>query len=375
MVHNAAPYLVGYTEYRADQPGGMHPYLTSHRACLVRADGTGRRLLAEELLREPYTWTQFAGWSPDGRIAVVYGGWESPENAAWEEEHRTFRMTQGWRHDVCLLDLASGRLVNLTAVERVSDYNAGLLWWPNDPTRLGFDALIDGLESPFSMSLDGTNKRDLTSGAREFTYGFNVSPDGKRIAYHKSYQVHVADADGSNPRRIETGHPFHFCPKWSPDGQWLLFLSGEHLDCHPYVVRPDGTGLRKLADRQGYQGGVQLLDIPSFHSGSSDVPVWAPDGQAVYYTAKFGDSVELMRVSLDGKVQRLTHSEPGVLNYHPVPSPDGQWLLLGSDRSGTRQLYVARADGGDAYPLTHVEVGCGAVHGYWQPVAVVAHGG
>jgi TolB protein len=35
------------------------------RSVIVKADGTGRRVLAEELTREKVSWTQFVGWSPD----------------------------------------------------------------------------------------------------------------------------------------------------------------------------------------------------------------------------------------------------------------------------------------------------------------------
>ena len=36
---------------------------------------------------------------------------------------------------------------------------------------------------------------------------------------------------------------------WSPEGTWVLFVSGEHYNCHPHIMRADGTGLKKLADR------------------------------------------------------------------------------------------------------------------------------
>src|ERR1700722_17854319 len=100
--------------------------------------------------------------------------------------------------------------------------------------------MIDGNMHPFRMDHDGKNKRDLTKGSNEFTYGFSASPDGKRISYHKSYRVYLADADGSNAKEIKTGNPFNFVPKWSPDGAWLVFLSGEHYDCHPHLVKADG---------------------------------------------------------------------------------------------------------------------------------------
>jgi len=358
--------LIGYTEGRNDLPAGQSANWVTNRACLVQADGSGRRVLAEELARKENSWTQFGGWSPDGKQAVILSLWESPENAAWEREHRTFRMTEGWLVDTCLLDLATGKITNLTAVDRVSIYNTGLFFLP-DGSGYGFTPLIHGVSKPYVMDLDGRNKRDVSGKGGGFAYGYSASPDGKRITYHENYQIYVSNLDGSDKRRIETGNPFNFVPQWSPDGQWLLFVSGEHYNCHPHVVKKDGTGRRKLADRGGYRGVVERLKHPDFHSESSDVPVWAKDGRSVYYTSKVGESIELMRVTLEGKVEQLTTSQPGVRHYHPSPSPDGRWLLFGSDRSGVMQLYVARADGSAARPVTAVPAGSCAMHGHWHP--------
>jgi hypothetical protein len=357
--------LIGYSEFRTDLPTRFANF-SSRRACVVRADGTGRRELAPGLIKDQYTWTGFDGWSPDGKLAVIICGWESPDNAAWEEEHRGFRLTEGWLVDEYLVDLKTGALTNLTAVERVSDYNSGLFFWPSDPTRLGFTAIIGGESRPYAMNRDGADKRDL-SAAAGFTYGFSSSPDGKRISYHRGYQVYLADADGPHAVRLDTGQPFNFSPQWSPDGKWLMFLAGEHYNCHPYVACRDGSGLRKLADRGGYRGTVTYMEVADFHGGSSDVPSWSADSQWVYYTSQIGNRVELVRVSLAGRTERLTHSAPGVLNYHPRPSPDGKWVLFGSNRDGVRQLYVARADGADLYPITHLRRSWGAMWPHWQP--------
>ncbi|MBN2562108.1 MAG: PD40 domain-containing protein [Phycisphaerae bacterium] len=359
--------LIGYSQFRTNIPGGRHPNCVTMRAHVVRPDGAGRRMLAEGLVTRTNTWTQFAGWSPDGRIAILLGLWESPENAAWEEEHKTFRMTQGWLCDTYFLEMATGKLTNITAVERVSDYNTGVFFWPKDPHKLGFTALIGGISHPFSMDRDGRNKKDLSAGKEGFAYGYSASPDGKLISYHKDYQVYIARADGADPKHVKTGNPFNFCPTWSPDGQWLLFVSGEHYNCHPYVVRLDGTGLRKVGDRGGYEGVVTIYDVCDFHGGSSDVPVWSRDGRWIYHTAKVGKSVEMMRCTPDGRVEQLTHSPDGTFNYHPTPSPDGKWLIIGSTRTGTRQLYLMRPDGKDMRPITDVKPGWAAMFPHWQP--------
>jgi len=360
--------LIGYNEFRTNLPGGRAANIFTMRACVVKADGTGRRELAPQLATKPNTYTQFCDWSPDGKKAIIASGWESNENAAWEEEHKAFCFDPGGRlSDNCLVDLATGKVENLTAVDRVSDCNSGLFFWPKDPSRLGFSAIVNGESHPFSMKLDGTDKRDLSRGAG-FTYGFSASPDGKRIAYHKAYQVYLADADGGNPTKIETGNPFNFLPTWSPDGQWIVFVSGEQYNCHPFVVKRDGTGLKKLSDRGGYKGVTLFLDVPDFHEGSSDTPAWSQDSKWIYYTAKVAEAVELMRVSLDGKTEQLSHSPSGVFHYHPKPSPDGRWLLFGATRDGVRQVYVARADGSLSRPVTSLTKGHAAMWASWQPM-------
>jgi Tol biopolymer transport system component len=362
--------FIGYTEMRTNLRGGRHVNVKTMRAVVVKADASGRREVAGELTRQPNTWTQFAGWSPDGRIAVIGRGWESAENGKWEEEHKTFRFTaDGWLYDSYLLDLTSGKQANVSAIERVSFHNTGLFFWPGDPTKLGFQALIDGNSHPFRMDRNGKNKRDLTKDSKEFAYGFSASPDGKRIAYHKNYHVYIANANGSDARQVKTGQPFNFVPKWSPNGSEVLFLSGEHYKCHPYIVHADGSGLRKLADRGGYKGVIDFLDVPDFHGGSSDVPVWSADGRAVFYTAQLGRTVELFRVTRDGKTERLTETSAGSLHYHPLPSPDGKWLVYGSKRGGVRQLYLMRLTDKKERRLTDLAKGRAAMWPYWQPAA------
>jgi TolB protein len=133
------------------------------------------------------------------------------------------------------------------------------------------------------------------------------------------------------------------------------------------VANADGTGLRKLADRGGYRGVIAFLDVLDFHSGGSDVPAWSADGASVYFTAKVGPSVELFRVSLDGRTERLTRSPEGTLHDHPTPSPDGRYLCFGSLRQGVRQLYVLRIADGSGRRVTDLSKGHAAMWPHWQP--------
>src|SRR5262245_4696886 len=135
--------LIGYTEHRTDLPGGRHANVKTRRAVVVKADGTGRRVLAEELTREAGYSTQFVGWSPDGKAARLSCGWKSEEVAKWEEEHKDFRTSgEGVRYDMYRVDLAGGKATKETPVEE--------------------------------------KKSDLI---KSLVHGRSISPDGKRCAF------------------------------------------------------------------------------------------------------------------------------------------------------------------------------------------------
>jgi hypothetical protein len=167
--------LIGYTELSTNLPGGRHANVVTMRGVVVRADGTDRRVLAQELTREPSTWTQFAGWSPDGRFAILGRGWESPENGRWEEEHKQFRFSaDDCLHDSFLVEMNSGRTENVTGVDRVSFYNSGLFFWPGDPSKLGFQAHVaalaeagrtGGLKSPLLLAPGADERRKAGNAA------------------------------------------------------------------------------------------------------------------------------------------------------------------------------------------------------------------
>lgn len=74
------------------------------------------------------------------------------------------------------------------------------------------------------------------------------SPDGEHLVLGGDGALYVAHRTGSGARRLTPKGlfvDFLFCePSWSPDGAWIAFLAGRSHDL--YVIRPDGTGLRRL---------------------------------------------------------------------------------------------------------------------------------
>ena len=357
---------IGYTQLATREAGGRHANIRTSRAMLMHTDGSTPRELGAPLVENDDSWTQFAGWSPDGRKALIQVGWQDPVNAQWEEEHRTFRMRPDtWKLDTWVFDLKDGSLYNPCAVDRVSHYNAAS--FTPDGRHLLMTSLMEGVSQPFLMAIDGTQKRNLSSKEQGFTYGFNASPDGEWICYHEDYQIYVDHKKGGQKRHLNTGNPFNFGPSWSPNGTELLFVSGEHYHCHPTIAHVASGHIQTIAHRGGYAGVTLFLDVDDFHKGSSDTPVWSMDGKSIFFTAQRKKAVELLEISPGNEEKQLTQSLEGESHYHPKPSPDGHWILYGGHRKSIRNLYKQHLETGLEIRLTHLTQGQAAMWAHWQP--------
>jgi Tol biopolymer transport system component len=99
----------------------------------------------------------------------------------------------------------------------------------------------------------------------EVNAGISPSPDGKLIAISAPLDLFVIRPDGSGLRRLARN--VTQVEAWSPGGSRLLFDSG---DGYLYVIRRDGRSRRRLA-----------LINSDFDSHA----VWSPDGRSVAYQA------------------------------------------------------------------------------------------
>jgi TolB protein len=155
-----------------------------------------------------------------------------------------------------------------------------------------------------------------------------VAVDGTPPAQH--YQLIVADADGANPHLIlESRFPL-MSPAWSPDGQWLAYVSFESKLSGVYVqlVR---TGERRLV---------------SARAGINGAPAWSPDGKKLALTLGGSNGNPDIYV-LDLTSQGLTRiTDDRTIDTEPEWSPDGRSLYFTSDRSGSPQIYQVSASGG-----------------------------
>ncbi|MDX6498386.1 MAG: hypothetical protein QOG23_1646 [Blastocatellia bacterium] len=110
--------------------------------------------------------------------------------------------------------------------------------------------------------------------------GTQISPDGKWVAYTVGYgdfkqdafinQIWLAPADSGKPFQLTRGEKSSTSPRWSPDGQWLAFLSNRLEDKNQiFVISPLGGEAQQLTKSE--------TAISNFS--------WSEDGKTLAYTA------------------------------------------------------------------------------------------
>jgi Tol biopolymer transport system component len=171
------------------------------------------------------------------------------------------------------------------------------------------------------------------------------SPDGSRIAFVRYGEVHVADADGSNDRKLTVRKPgLHWpasSPTWSPDGTRIAFTGTRDV----FIVR--------IADRR-----LTNLTRSDESWRGNFTPSFSPDGKLIAFsrsTTAFNNDIFVMRANGTG-LRRLTKTvgTDGRWGeeHGPAWSPDGRRLVYVSNRDGNWELYTIGLDGSRERRLT-----------------------
>lgn len=219
-------------------------------------------------------------------------------------------------------------------------YNTTPRWSP-DNTRLAFTSYALGNPEIFVFSLE-TNHRMTFPTYKGLNTTPAWSPDGKRMAFCSSMggnpEIYVSAADGSGLQRLTFSPSVNISPVWNPKtGDEIAFVSDRSGSPQIYIMSVDGTNARRLIS-----GG-----------GDASAPSWSPNGQFMAFNWRLSETgtYDLYVIEIaTGRIVQITHDEGR--NEHPTWSPDGRHLVFESTRGGTRQVWMALADGRDAKQLT-----------------------
>jgi Tol biopolymer transport system component len=178
-----------------------------------------------------------------------------------------------------------------------NDYNAS---FSADGQWVVFTSHRNGSADLYRVRPDGTGLERLTDDPA-FDDQAALSPDGNQLVFVSNRGGHanlwLLDLATRKVSRVTEHDTGDFRPAWSPDGRWIAFSTdrdstkpksrsgfGTIHSTEIYLIRPDGSGLRRLTRAQAFSGS----------------PTWSPDGKRlVFYEA------QLAEVSKIGSPQRL----------------------------------------------------------------------
>jgi len=156
-----------------------------------------------------------------------------------------------------------------------------------------------------------------------------VSESGPKDARLKS--LAIMDYDGANVRYLTDNSAIVLAPRFSPDGNRVLYTSYE-----------TGFPRIKMLDL----GTVTSQPLADLSGNMTFAPRFSPDGGTVIFSVADNGNTDLYAMPLGStQASRLTNAPS--IETAPSYSPDGSKIVFESDRSGTQQLYIMPAGGGE----------------------------
>jgi Tol biopolymer transport system component len=240
---------------------------------------------------------------------------------------------------------------------------------------------------PRSSELQKT-ELELRAAGKERRYSWDYDPE---------MDLYVLDRVSGDLRRLTNVRGYDAEGSYSPDGEWVVFSSTREaysrellpeekktLEVNPaffaeiYVMRADGSDVRRLTDAAGYDGGPfffadgsrivwrrfdaegLIADVWTMKPDGGDpkrltdfgsmswAPYAHPSGEYVFFASnKLGfENFEIFIVDTEGTKEPVRITETPGFDGLPVPSPDGTELAWTSTRAGGAggQIFIASFD-------------------------------
>jgi TolB protein len=283
-----------------------------------------------------------------------------------------------------------------------------------DGKKLIFQSKRDGrgCDQIYTMNVDGSDVRMVSTGFGRTTCGYFLKGDKKILyssthlassdcppapdysrgyvwAVYPSYDIFIANSDGSKLKRLTDTPGYDAEATVSPDGKKIVFTSMRDGDLDIYVMDIDGKNVKRLTTEPGYDGGAffspdgkqivyrayhpktpeeierykkrlseNLIEPSVFEiwvmnaDGSnkrqvtrlgvaSFAPFFTPDGKKIIFSTNYfatdpkKRNFELALINVDGTgLERVTFNE--TFDGFPMFSPDGKKLVFASNRNASR---------------------------------------
>jgi TolB protein len=278
-----------------------------------------------------------------------------------------------------------------------------------------------GCDQQYVLDLGTGETKLVSSGKGRTTCGYFAYPAGDRIIYasteaadescppppdrsrgyiwgvYPSFDIYIAQADGSNRKRITTSAGYDAEATWCHKGGKIIFTSVRDGDLDLYEMDENGGNVKRLTSTPGYDGGafynadctrivwrasrfegaaldeyrallkdgfvrpskMELYVAGADGSNAKQItsngaanfaPFFTPDGKRIIYSSNVldprGREFDLFIVNNDGSGEPERVTTAPAFDGFPMFSPDGKWLVWGSNRANPEgrdtNLFIAR---------------------------------
>ena len=261
-------------------------------------------------------------------VWVDHAGVEGPSTGATGRPYAQPRLALDMRRvvtslrgnpeDLWLLDLARGTSSRLT-----TESNTSFPVWTPDGRRITLASAKEGAYDIYWRPVDGSAPEEQLLSGSQPKYPFSWSPDGTVLAFVSVSPTTLQDIRVLRADRRDASEPFletqfrEGGPVFSPDGQWIAYVSDESGRFEVYVRPFPGPGEKW-----------------PISVGGGNEPVWPRNGHQLFYRA--GDAmmavdVETRPAFSAGKPRKLfegAYERSLALWPNFDASPDGQQLLM-----------------------------------------------
>ncbi|MCD4747291.1 MAG: PDZ domain-containing protein [Bacteroidales bacterium] len=184
---------------------------------------------------------------------------------------------------------------------------------------------------------DFINGRSELKDVSKSIISWAVSPDGKRLVFGARGDIYTLPAKtGITKNLTETSGVHDRNVEWSPDGEYISYISDITGEDEIYIIKQDGSSEP-----------VQLTNNSDTYKYN---PVWSPDSKKLLWSDKM-QRLQYLDIKTK-KIILVDESRDGEF-YNYTWSPDSKWIAYPRpDKTSKTKIYIYNLSSNERQPVT-----------------------